>query len=206
MIRHMDSKLPVSYRVAQQVRRMPKGRVFSIRRFAALGTKNAISKACARLVSVGELERVYPGIYMRPKRSPYTGWVRPSVLDLVKLLAKQNSWKLKIHGANAIRGFGLSTQMPLIPIYYTSGPSRSLFVGNAEVRLVHAAPMTLQHPGTRVGMAISALLYLGKGGSKPDHVEKIKRALSADELVTLMNCRLPIWMHEALGTALNTHK
>ncbi|MGO0665977.1 DUF6088 family protein [Pseudomonas aeruginosa] len=80
----MDSKLPVSYRVAQQVRRMPKGRVFSTRRFAALGTKNAISKACARLVSVGELERVYPGIYMRPKRSPYTGWVRPSVLDLVK--------------------------------------------------------------------------------------------------------------------------
>lgn len=177
---------------------MPKGRIFSIRRFAALGTKSAISKACARLVNTGELERVYRGIYMRPKRSPYTGWVRPSVLDLVKLVAMQNHWMLQTHGANAVRGFELSTQMPLIPIYYTSGPSRSLFVGNAEVRLVHAAPMAMQHPGTRVGMAISALLYLGKGGSGPNCVAKIKRALSPGELVTLMTCRMPKWMRKAL--------
>lgn len=201
VIRRMDSNLSVSRLVAQQVRRLPKGQVFSIRRFAAMGTKSAVSKACARLVSAGELERVYPGIYMRPKRSQYTGWVRPSVLDLVNLIAKQNRWTLQIHGANAIRGFGLSTQMPLIPIYYTSGPSKSLFVANAEVRLVHASPMMMQHPGTRVGMAICALLYLGKMGSSPDCVAKIKGALSSAELVMLMACRMPKWMREALGSA-----
>ncbi len=87
--------------------------------------------------------------------------VRPGPLDLVNLIAKKNSWTLQIHGADAVRRFGLSTQMPVILVYYTSGPSRSISLGKADIRLVHAAPMVMQRAGTKVGMAISALFYLG---------------------------------------------
>ncbi|WP_244249238.1 DUF6088 family protein, partial [Pseudomonas aeruginosa] len=191
----------MSHLVTQRVKFLRKGRPFSIRCLAELGSSSAISKAVAQLVRRGELERVYRGIYMRPKYSHYTGRVRRSgPWDLVHLIARQNRWALQIHGADAVRRFGLSTQMPVIPIYYTSGSSRSLFVGKAEIRLVHAAPMLMQHAGTRVGVAISALFYLGKGGTTPEHVAVIKKALSPEDLSKLVACRMPKWMRAALET------
>lgn len=117
---------------------------------------------------------------------------------LLSLITRQKRLSLQIHGANAVRKFGLSTQMPLIPIYYTSGASRSVFIGKAEIRLVHAAPMVMQHAGTEVGVAISALFYLGKGGSTPECITAIKKRLRPEDLATLMACKLPKWMSTVL--------
>ena len=88
--------------------------------------------------------------------------------------------------------------MPLIPIYYTNGASRSVFIGKAEVRLIHAAPMVMQHAGTEVGMAISALFYLGKDGATPECLAAIRMELRPDDLVKLMACKMPKWMRMAL--------
>jgi hypothetical protein len=179
-----DQAQTVSARIAQRVKRLPKGQPFSISRFTGFGTKNAVSKAIARLVNRGELERVYRGIYMRPKPGRY--------------VARQKRLSLQIHGANAVRRFGLSTQMPLITIYYTNGASRSVFIGKAEVRLVHAAPMVMQHAGTEVGMAISALFYLGKEGATSECIAAIKKGLKPEDLAKLMTCRMPKWMRMTL--------
>ncbi|TQH28587.1 type IV toxin-antitoxin system AbiEi family antitoxin domain-containing protein [Pseudomonas aeruginosa] len=58
-----DQAQSVYARITQRVKRLPKGQPFSISRFTGFGTKNAVSKAIARLVKRGELERVYRGIY-----------------------------------------------------------------------------------------------------------------------------------------------
>ncbi|MDH1238624.1 MULTISPECIES: DUF6088 family protein [Stutzerimonas] len=193
-----DRVLSVTARVAQRVKLTPKGQPFSIRRFAEFGTRSAVSKAINRLVNRGELERVYRGIYMRPKPGQYTAWVRPNVWQVTNLIASQNHQVLQLHGADAVRLFGLSTQMPLIPIYYTSGPSRSIFIGKAEIRLVHAPPMVMQHCGTEVGTAISALFYLGKDNSTPECIVTIKKALRPEDLAKLMTSKMPKWMRVAL--------
>ncbi|MBD9428255.1 hypothetical protein IB232_23240 [Pseudomonas sp. PDM15] len=192
---------PVSRLVAQKVRRLPKGRPFSIRLFATLGSANAVYKAFAQLVNRGELVRAYPGIYMRPKRVQYVGWVFPSQKATVDLIAKQSRHTLQMHGANAVRRFGLSTQMPMVDIYYTSGASRKIRHGKSETWLVHAPPVAIQHPGTKVGMALSAMFYLGKDGWDTSCAAVIKKALSPDELATLMACRMPKWMRAVLETA-----
>ncbi|WP_230964122.1 DUF6088 family protein, partial [Pseudomonas aeruginosa] len=93
---------------------------------------------------------------------------------------------------------GLGGRMAWNPHYYTSGSSRSLFIGKAEVRLVHAAPMVMQQAGTEVGMAISALFYLGKDGSTPECIAAIKKVLRPEDLTTLMACKMPKWMRMAL--------
>ncbi|MGP6302047.1 MULTISPECIES: DUF6088 family protein [Pseudomonas] len=193
-----DQAQTVSARIAQRVKRLPKGQPFSISRFTGFGTKNAVSKAIARLVNRGELERVYRGIYMRPKPGRYVARVRPNLWQLLSLITRQKRLSLQIHGANAVRRFGLSTQMPLITIYYTNGASRSVFIGKAEVRLVHAAPMVMQHAGTEVGMAISALFYLGKEGATSECIAAIKKGLKPEDLAKLMTCRMPKWMRMTL--------
>lgn len=193
-----DQAQSVSARIAQRVKRLPKGQPFSISRFTGFGTKNAVSKAIARLVNRSELERVYRGIYMRPKAGRYVARFRPNALEVVNLISRQKCLSLQIHGANAVRRFGLSTQMPLIPIYYTNGVSRSIFIGKAEVRLIHAAPMVMQHAGTEAGTAISALFYLGKDGYTPECIAAIKTALRPEDLTTLIACKMPKWMRMAL--------
>lgn len=193
-----DQAQSVSARITQRVKRLPKGQPFSIRRFKEFGTKSAVSKAIARLVYRGELERVYRGIYMRPKPGRYVARARPNPWQLISLIARQKHLSLQIHGANAVRRFGLSTQMSLIPIYYTNGASRSVFIGKAEVRLIHAAPMVMQCAGTEIGTAISALFYLGKDGSNPECIAAIKKALRPEELAKLIACKMPKWMRMAL--------
>lgn len=188
----------VSVRITRRIRFLPKGRPFSIKSFEGVGTKNAISKAVARLVKCGELQRVYRGIYMRPKAGRYFVKAQPDPWQLISLIAREKRLSLQIHGANAVRKFGLSTQVPLILIFYTNGASRSIFIGKGEVRLIHAAPMVMQHAGTEVGVAISALFYLGKDGTTPDCVSAIKNALSHKDFIKLMSCRMPAWMRRAM--------
>lgn len=193
-----DQPRSVSARVALRIRYLPKGRPFSISRFDGLGTKNAVSKAVARLIKRGELERVYRGIYMRPKAGRYFAKVHPNPWQLISLIAREKRISLQIHGADAARTFGLSTQVPLIPIFYTNGASRSIFIGKGEVRLMHAPPMVMQHAGTAAGVAISALFYLGKDGATPECICAIKKALSHEDFIKLISSRMPVWMRIGL--------
>ena len=108
-----DQSLSVSACITRRVMRLPKGQPFSISRFKGVGSRNAISKAIARLIKRGELERVYPGIYMRPKPGRYSAKAHVNPWQLINLIAREKRLTLQIHGANALRKFGLGTQVPL---------------------------------------------------------------------------------------------
>ena len=89
--------------------------------------------------------------------------------------------------------------MPVKPIYYTNGASREITVCNTKVRLTHtSSAKKLQHAGTNVGAAISALWYLGKDNVGKREVLLIKKGLSEVEFKRLCASRLPNWMSEAL--------
>lgn len=65
--------------VRGRVRRFPRGQPFTLRRFDNLGLAySVVGEAIAKLVRAGELERVFRGVYMRPKVSRFAGRVLPS--------------------------------------------------------------------------------------------------------------------------------
>lgn len=57
----------------------------------------------------------------------------------------------------------------------------------------------LQHAGTQVGVALTALLYLGKKGLTELTISQIANSLSAEEYKKLMACKMPDWMRSALA-------
>lgn len=178
---------------------MRKGSPFSRTLFADVGSRGAVDKALARLVRSGQLVRVFRGVYMRPKFSLHLGMnLRPSPIRVMEVIAKLNGETIAIHGAEAVRRFGLSTQMQVVPTFYTSGASRELRFGKAVVRLVHVSPDRLQHAGTRVGLALSALHYLGRKGLSKLEISTIIGSLSDDELLILTSCRMPAWMRSSI--------
>ncbi|SED67997.1 Transcriptional regulator, AbiEi antitoxin, Type IV TA system [Pseudomonas frederiksbergensis] len=195
--------MSVTANIVKRLKYTPKAQPFSINRFANLGSPGAVAKALSRLAASGELERLSRGIYMRPKLSHFTGYVRPSTKSVLGAIASHNREIIQVHGAQAVRYFGLSTQMQIRPVYYTSGASREVKVGAKRIRLLHVASQKLQHAGTIVGLALCALFYLGKNGVSDTVIASIKAKMAPSEFKKIADCEIPTWMQAALRHAIS---
>jgi hypothetical protein len=183
--------------IKNHIKAMPIGEPFTPAEFLALGTRTAVDKTLARLVKAGLLMRVTRGVFVRPEENKY-GKIPPSPLKIA--MAKANGAIVEIHGAEAVRRFGLSTQVQVQPVYYTSGSTRHFKLGKLPVTLKHVSSRKLVAPGTNVGLAISALWYLGKEQMKSNVFEAIKGKLNPSEFEELKQSApsMPAWMADAL--------
>nr|WP_302480308.1 DUF6088 family protein [Pseudomonas putida] len=189
------SVISVAESISNRIKHMPKGKPFVGAVFAQAGSRSAVNKALSRMVLSGFLERVVHGVYMRPKKSEYSGkQVRANPIAVMKAVARARGETIQIHGSEAVRWLGLSTQMQVLPTYYTSGSTREIKVGNAVVRLHHVSRQRLQLAGTKVGIVLTASFYLGKTGLTEQTVRKIAHSLSPEEHKKLMACKMPKWM------------
>jgi len=187
--------------ISQRIKHMRKGHPFTWSLFEKLGSRAAIDKTLSRLVQAGALERVIRGVYMRPKESQFIGRVRPSPVRVMEVVTRAKGEVVQVHGAEAVRRFGLSTQMQVQPVYYTSGSTREIRVGQAVIRLKHMSWERLQQAGTKVGLALTALHYLGRNQASGDVVSQIVRTLNQEELKRLLTCKMPGWMQLVLDKA-----
>lgn len=175
------------------------GEPFSNQGFLHLGSRPAVDKAFSRLVVDGFIERVTRGVFVRPKKSRFVGSVMPDISKVVAVIAQANGETIQVHGAEAARRFKISTQMPVMPVYYTNGTSRQIKVGKLKVKLVHTSSnRKLQHAGTKTGLALTALWYLGKEQMNLDNIRLIREGLNDEEFSTLLSMAKPEWMNRAL--------
>ncbi|MNC68667.1 hypothetical protein D3C75_1192950 [compost metagenome] len=92
--------------------------------------------------------------------------------------------------------------MQIKPVFYTSGASRKVKVGDVLVHLLHVSPTKLQHAGTHVGLALCALFYLGKKGLNDTVITSIKAKMTLSEFKRLTDSDIPVWMQVALRQAI----
>ncbi|MNH91926.1 hypothetical protein D3C87_1500470 [compost metagenome] len=194
--------MSVTANIVKRIKCLPKGQPFSIDRFVNEGSRQAVLKILSRLAASGELERLSRGIYMRPKLSRFAGNVRPSTESVLRIIVKHSHEIIQVHGAEAIRYFGLSTQMQIKPVFYTSGASRKVKIGGALIQLLHVPPEKLQHSDTKVGLALCALFYLGKKSLNAKVISSIKAKLTPSELKKLADSKIPGWMQVAFREAI----
>lgn len=191
--------MSVAENIRRRVQRIPRGEPFTTVRFLGLGSRPAVDKALSRLVREGVIERVARGVFVRPKKNRFIGNVMPEVSRVIEVIAKDHGEIVQVHGAEAARRFNLTTQVPTIPVYYTSGPSREIRVGNLRVRLMHTtSSRKLQHAGKKVGFALTALWYLGKDNVNAEVIHRIRKGLTKEEFETLCASRMPGWMTRAI--------
>lgn len=191
--------MSVAENIKQRVMRMQRGEPFTNTRFLKLGSRSAVDKSLSRLVEEGVIQRVTRGVFARPKKSRFIDNVMPEVSRVIEVIAKNHGETVQVHGAEAARRFKLSTQMPTTPVYYTSGPSREIRVGNLKVKLMHTTShRRLQHAGKKPGLALSALWYLGKDNVNAEVVRRIREGLSTEEFETLRTSKMPAWMANAI--------
>ena len=186
--------------IKSEVERMPEGRPVTTKSFMAFGSRASVDQALCRLVKSGLLSRPARGVYVRPTRNAYVGPVPPEPIRIAEAIASESGYEVQVHGAEAVRRLGLSTQVPTKPVFYTSGPSRSFRLGATVVSLKHVSPRKLVLAGRPAGIALTALWYLGKEKVTTETIEHIRSKLSPEEFEALCAeiSAMPGWMHDAI--------
>lgn len=185
--------------ILRRARSLPEGGLLSPKEFLHLGSRSAVDQAFSRLAKAGKLLRVARGTYVAPVPGRF-GSRTPAPEKVVEALATQSGEIVVPHGASAANALGLTQQVPIREVYLTSGRTRKLKLGRAEVLMKHAPRWMLALGARPAGAAVRALAWLG-----PTHADEslasLHRTLPRSEWKTLATARatLPGWMAQAIG-------
>jgi len=173
---------------------LPEGTPISAKQLLHLGSRAAVDQALSRLVKRGELLRVARGIYVLPVHGVF-GTRAPSPRKMVEGLSIRLGETIAHQGADAANGLGLTTQVPMREVYWTSGATRTLNLGGNTVELRHAPAWQLVLPGRPAGEVIRAMAWLGPGRAG-EAVQQAKNYLTPSELAEVLSARphLPTWV------------
>lgn len=182
--------------VQNQVNKIPKGKPFAMSSIGGKVSYANVRQVLSRLVKTGEIMRATRGIYVRPKEVPYLGKVLPGSEEIVKAISKQTGEIITPHGAEAARILQLSTQVPMRPIFYTSGTSRKIKLGKQTITLKHISPRKQVKPGTITCLVITALWYLGRNHVNGSVINTIKQRLNEKQFSEVLKYihQMPVWM------------
>ena len=177
----------------------PEGSLLCPSALLHLGSRAAVDQALSRLTRKGELMRVYQGVYVWPVQTRFGP--RPPAVDKV-LASLSTLWGETIVpcGGTAANALGLTTQVPVRPVYLTSGPNRKLKLGGLAIELRHAPRWQLVAPHRPAGDAVRALAWLGPEEVE-ENLETLEHKLSPEDIEELAATRavMPAWLAEPVS-------
>jgi hypothetical protein len=193
---------PLSRQILTQVSPLSEGEPITAKGLLHLGNRAAVDQALTRLARRGQLMRIGRGLYVRPVTTRF-GARAPTAEKVVQALGRAFGEVVVQTGATIANNLGLTTQVPVRPVYLTSGPSRRLSLGKQTVELRHALPWQLVEPGTRAGDALRALGWMGKKRAA-SAVAQLARTLGPSEMTQLAALRAiaPGWLAQTVSDAM----
>ena len=188
--------------IEKQASDLPEGSLLHPKALLHLGSRAAIDQALSRLARSGQLLRVCQGVYVHPVETRF-GSRPPAIGKVIASLSTLWGEMIVPCGGAEANALGLTTQVPVRPVYLTSGPSRRLRFAEVTVELRHAPRWQLVAPHRPAGSAVRALAWLG-----PEEVETnldiVERRLSKEDMEELAETRavLPAWIAEPVNSTL----
>jgi hypothetical protein len=191
--------MSTSKNILKHIKQIPTGEPFSINSLKGLTSASNLQQILCRLAKKKYIIRLSRGIYVRPLINKLVGEIPPEPQKIAKTIAKTYGEKIGVSGAEAANLLGLSTQVPVKHVFYTTGTTRTIKIGNLEITLKHISPRKLIEPETFIGIVISALWYLGKENLNQNILKKIQHKLGRKKFLKLYNylTNMPSWMANA---------
>lgn len=187
--------------IEKKIKKIPRQKIFSAESICCDSSIKAVKYVLNRLKKKNEIGIISHDLYFRPGKSRYLpGCPIPPWADrIIKAVSKKTGEIISVHPAVALNQIGLSTQVPVREIYYTTGRSRYIKVnGVNRIRLVHVNPKKIVMPNTVTCHVITALWYEGKRYLKPRIVKKLHSRLKDkyfNEVLMHLD-KMPAWMRK----------
>ncbi len=188
--------------ILSAARTMPEGGLLSPKEFLHLGSRAAVDKTLSRLAQEGQLMRVSHGAYVAPYQGRF-GARPPSTESVLQAIETSGGETIVANGAAEANALGLTAQVPTREVFFTSGPSRKLQLGNRCVDLKHGNRWQLLLGKRPAGMAIRALYWLGPEAA-PAALKQLRTKLSEPEWAAVCSARaiLPSWMAKVVSESM----
>lgn len=189
-------------RIASELETWPEAVPVSAKGLLHLGSRAAVDQALSRLTRRGQLLRIGRGLYFRPIQTRF-GVRSPEVSTVLEAVQKETGEAIAPSGAATANQLGLTTQVPLRPVYLTSGRTRHLKLGAQTVELQHVPRWQLTLAERPAGAVIRVLAWGGRARGRALAAE-LKSKLSAEtvEELSRVRGRVPTWMAQELSALL----
>ncbi len=184
--------------IMSRIEESPEQSVFFLNDFSELGSIETVRKVFLQARMLGMLSHVSHGIYVKPMKSRF-GEVPPSMEIIAKEIAERDHVIIMPTGNTAANIVGLSTQVPMVSSYLTTGSSRTVKVGNRAIKFKHAAPRNFAYKGKTIPLIVQALKELKEGNIDRTEISIITKYLhQADDKDTFADDILiaPKWIQD----------
>lgn len=198
----------IENKILIKIKKARRGTLFFGDNFSSFGNADTIRRTLNRLVEVGEIDRVAPGIFVRPQIDKFIGKITPKIEDIANAIARRDKAKIVPAGAYALNRLGLSVQVPMKIVYLTDGSARKIKVGNYSISFIRTSPKNVAAIGKISRLAIQALKSIGKESIRPNEIEQIQHALMKEKIASLEHdLRIaPAWIKEIIRDPLEKLK
>ncbi len=177
---------------------MPEGTPVTAAAFLHLADRETISRTLRALAKGGVILRAAHGVYLAPVVSRF-GRHAPHAHLFIHQLAAQSGEAIAPFGAACANALGLTTQVPVKIVYWTSGRTRSYELGKLTVYLQHVPDWQLVLWDEPPGELVRALAWAGPAEASKvlsQIAEKVPEAAIRE--LQQQASRFPPWLHDAL--------
>ena len=155
-----------------------------------------VGSVLSELTDEGVLVKIAHGIYAKPRNSRF-GVLLPSIDNVVQAIAVRANADLLPSGVVALNALGLSTQVPVIYTYLTSGSERTIQLSNTQVILKRGVPKNFCYRTRLISLLVQALKALKKENVSEEVVNTIRQLVKKEtDKATLAKDvdMMPAWM------------
>ncbi len=196
----MASEQSIKDTILKRIDEAPKLSVFFLTDFAELGSIETVRKVMSLACAMGTLRHVAHGIYAKPTPTRF-GELMPNEHDIAVAIAQRDHVQIMPTGATAANIVGLSTQVPLVSSYLTTGSSRSVVLEKGVIQFRHAAPRNFAYSTKAIPLAVQAVKDTGADNIRSAETAALHRFLSqsTEHETYLSDLRLaPAWIQKIL--------
>lgn len=189
--------MTIQGQIEAQVKAASPGTLFFVSDFNEFDNEYT-SKLLSLMASFNVLERLAKGIYYKPIVTEY-GNVYPSAEAIVKAIAEHEHAEIQPTGEAALNALGMSTQVPMKPVYLTTGSPRVLNIGRKQIRLKRRAPRMYAYKSRLMPILELALKARGRENITEDDINRVReifRDSKEKELVYEDLGNAPVWIRK----------
>ena len=188
-------------KITEIIRQADPQSVFVVSDFSHIAPVNTVRQYLSRLEKSQQIVRIMRGVYYQPVYSELLQeYEAPSPHHVAMALARTFGWTIVPSGAAALNMLGLSTQVPAHWSFISNGPYRSFSFSNITIEFKHCSSKEISGMSQKTALVTQAIKALGKENIDEENLQKIRRSLSAEEKIALLEeaKRTTAWIYEAI--------
>ena len=135
-----------------------------------------VGKVLSDLARQGVIHRLSRGVYLKSIKTKF-GLVYPTTEEIAKAIAERDNAEVLPTGSAALNILGLSTQVPMNPVFLTSGSARKIKCGSKTITFKRGVPKNFAVKGQMMRLLVQAMKAIGEQNLTSEDISNISKLL-----------------------------